>query len=175
MPAKATTAFVPGSFDPFHNGHLAVVEAAAFLFERVIVGVGHNPEKPSGLFTPGERMDMITASVGHLPTVKASTFTGLVTRAAAAVEASCLVKGIRSGSDLDTEMVQANTNSQTGGPQTVFIPAVGPAALVASRYLREIGTHGGDISSLVPEPVWNAMQVKAEQMKSVHATTGVLE
>ena len=175
MPAKVTTAFVPGSFDPFHNGHLAVVEAAATLFDRVIVGIGHNPAKPSGLFTPEERMAMISASVAHLPNVEASAFTGLVTSAAAALDASCLVKGIRSGTDLDIEVVQANTNSQTGGPQTVLLPGVSSAALVASRYLREIGTRGGDISSLVPEPVWSAMQAKAEQMKSVQATTGVLE
>lgn len=175
MPAKVTTAFVPGSFDPFHNGHLAVVEAAAALFDRVVVGIGHNPGKPSGLFNPGERIAMIAASVADLPNVEASAFTGLVTGAAWAVDASCLVKGIRSGTDLDTELVQANTNSQTGGPQTVLIPGVGPAALVASRYLREIGTRGGDISSLVPDPVWSAMQAKAEQMKSVQATKGVLE
>ena len=158
-----------------HNGHLAVVEAVATLFDRVIVGIGHNPSKPSGLFKPEERIAMITASVAHLPNVGTAAFTGLVTVAAAAVDATCLVKGIRSGSDLDIEMVQANTNSQTGGPQTVLVPGVGPAALVASRYLREIGTRGGDISSLVPEPVWSAMQSKAEQMKSVQATTGVLE
>ena len=43
-----TVALYPGSFDPFHNGHLAVVAMAAPLFEKLIVGVGHNPEKPSG-------------------------------------------------------------------------------------------------------------------------------
>lgn len=61
-----TTALYPGSFDPVHNGHVAVIEAASPLFGEVVVGVGHNPEKPSGMFTPDERVAMIEQSVAHL-------------------------------------------------------------------------------------------------------------
>ena len=159
--AAPKSAFVPGSFDPFHNGHLAVVEAAAQLFGRVIVGVGHNPAKPSGLFSPAERIALVEAATAHLDNVATQPFTGLVTTAAREAGADCLVKGIRTGSDLDVEMVQANTNRATGGIQTVFLPGLGEAALVASRYLREIGIRGGDISSLVPESVSTAMRGKA--------------
>ncbi len=155
-----TAALIPGSFDPFHNGHLAVTRTAAALFDRVIVGVGHNPAKPSGLFTPEERREMVEASVAGFENVQVAVFTGLVTTAATDLGVDCLVKGVRGASDLDAELVQANTNAVTGQARTVLIPAVGSAALVASRYLREIGTRGGDISGLVPEPVWSAMQRK---------------
>ncbi len=156
MPA----AFLPGSFDPFHNGHLAIVRVATSLFDTVFVAVGYNPAKPSGMFTVEERVKMISDSTAELPNVEVTTFDGLVTVAAKAHGADVLVKGIRTATDLDSEMVQANTNAETGGIQTMFVPGVGAAALVASRYLREIGIRGGDISSLVPQPVWDAMQRK---------------
>ena len=54
-----STALYPGSFDPVHNGHLAVITHVAALFDQVIIGVGHNPDKPSGLFSPVDRVAMI--------------------------------------------------------------------------------------------------------------------
>ena len=156
MPA----AFLPGSFDPFHNGHLAIVRVAAGLFDTVIVGVGYNPAKPSGMFTVEERQKMIMESTADLANVQVTSFDGLVTVAAKSHGADVLVKGIRTATDLDAEMVQANTNEATGGIQTMFVPGLGAAALVASRYLREIGIREGDISSLVPQAVWDAMQRK---------------
>lgn len=164
--AVMAAALIPGSFDPFHNGHLAVVEVVSRLFERVIVAVGFNPAKPSGLFSTDERIAMITDSVAHLDNVETATFSGLVTVAAAEAGADCLVKGVRGASDLDAELVQANTNGQTGGIPTILVPGTGPAALVASRYLREIGTRGGDISRLVPAPVWSSMQAKTGAIRT---------
>lgn len=147
-------ALYPGSFDPIHNGHLAVIDVAAALFDEVIVGVGHNPAKPSGLLTPEERAEMIIGSVSHLPNVRVDYFTGLVTVAAEEFGATCLLKGIRSATDLDVEMLQANMNAESGnGVPTVFVPGIGPHALVSSRYIREIAARGGDVRSVVPEIV----------------------
>ncbi len=147
-------ALYPGSFDPVHNGHLSVIETAAPLFDQLIVAVGHNPAKPSGLLTGPERADMITASVAHLSNVRVELFTGLVTVAAEEHGADCLVKGIRSASDLDTEMLQANMNAESGnGIPTLFVPAMGAHALVSSRYIREIAARGGNIGSVVPDVV----------------------
>jgi pantetheine-phosphate adenylyltransferase len=147
-------ALYPGSFDPVHNGHLAVIDVGAALFDEVIVAVGHNPAKPSGLLTPEERFEMIVACTTHLPNVRVESFTGLVTAAAAEFTATCLLKGIRSASDLDIEMLQANMNAESGGGlPTVFIPGIGPNALVSSRYIREIASRGGDVRSVVPEIV----------------------
>ena len=72
------TVLCPGSFDPFHLGHLDVIEQAAALFGPVIVATMHNPAKPSGMFTLDERMQLIRASVAHLPEVKVESFSGLV-------------------------------------------------------------------------------------------------
>ncbi len=147
-------ALYPGSFDPVHNGHLAIVEVAASLFERVIVAVGHNPAKPSGMLPAEERAELIRGCVAPLGTVDVELFAGLVTAAAADLGADCLLKGIRSATDLDAEMLQANMNAQTGGDlPTVFLPGMGPHALISSRYVREIAARGGDVSRVVPETV----------------------
>lgn len=65
-------AFYPGSFDPFHLGHLDVVEQAVALFGDLVIGVMHNPDKPSGMFSPAERADLVRQSVAHLGKKSAS-------------------------------------------------------------------------------------------------------
>ena len=90
-------ALYPGSFDPIHNGHLAVIEAAAAVFDEIIIGVGHNPAKPSGLFSPEERAAMIKASVAEYPNVRVDSFTGLVTVAAAEMAAVRTASGASKG------------------------------------------------------------------------------
>ncbi len=149
-------ALYPGSFDPVHNGHLAIIAAASPLFDSVVVAVGYNPEKAAGMFDGPERADLIAESLIplDLPNVRVATFTGLVTTAARDEGADCLVKGLRSGTDLDAEMLQANMNYQSsGGLPTVFLPGIGPSALISSRYVREIATAGGDVQSVVPAVV----------------------
>ncbi len=159
-----SSALYPGSFDPVHNGHIAVIAMAATVFDEVIVGVGHNPAKPSGFFTGSERMALLEASVGHLANVRVTGFSGLVTSAASDLGVDCLVKGLRSATDLDTEMLQANMNAATGdGLPTVFLPGLGEHALISSRYVREIASAGGDVSGVVPESVLRALAQRERQ------------
>jgi pantetheine-phosphate adenylyltransferase len=148
-----TVALYPGSFDPVHNGHLAIIRQASSLFEQVIVGVGHNPQKPSGVFTPDERAELITGQVADLANVRVELFSGLVTTAATRLGASCILKGIRGAADLDAELQQAHMNLSSSGVPTIFLPAVSDAAFVASRYVREIAAMGGDVRAVVPPAV----------------------
>lgn len=155
-----STALYPGSFDPVHNGHLGVLETMAPLFDRVIVGVGHNPDKPSGMFTPDERKALIESVTSHLGNVDVALFSGLVTVAATELGADCLVKGLRGGGDLDTEMQQANMNAETGGINTLFVAGLGTAGLVAGTYVRQIAAMGGDVTNVVPAAVASALAEK---------------
>ena len=58
MPARTHTAVYPGTFDPPTFGHLDVVKRGRRLFDRIVVGVGHNPEKRT-VFTIEERAEML--------------------------------------------------------------------------------------------------------------------
>ncbi len=152
-----TVALYPGSFDPVHNGHVDVIETASQLFDEVIVAVGYNPDKVSGLFTPSERAELIAGAVADMGQVRVELFTGLVTQAAHNLGANCLLKGIRGPVDLDAEMSQAHMNRTTGAVPTVFVPAISDSAFISSTYVRQIAQMGGDVTDVVPPNVANEL------------------
>lgn len=154
------TALCPGSFDPFHNGHLEVVERACLLFDRIVIGVIGNPQKSGHLFTMEERVEMIEESTVHLGNVSALTRGGLTVDLAREVGAAAIVRGLRTVADFDTEMQMAQMNHQLSGIETVFVPTGAANSFLASRLLREVALHGGDITDLVPRPVAKRLEAK---------------
>ncbi|MCU1395236.1 MAG: coaD [Ilumatobacteraceae bacterium] len=152
----------PGSFDPVHLGHVDVIEQAAELFGDVVVGVMHNPAKPSGLFTIAERVAMLAASVEHLPTVRIEPFTGLAVDAAKACDAAFIVKGLRNAGDFEIEQQMAHMNHSVAGVRTVYVACRPDRVFVSSRFIREIAQYGGDVSHLVPATVASELARLAE-------------
>lgn len=152
-----STVLIPGSFDPLHLGHVDVVERATELFDDVVVAVLHNPSKPSGTFTPEERTDLARRSLAGLAGVRVEAFGGLVVDAATEVDATAIVKGLRSPADFDVELQMAHTNRSVTGIQTVFIPCSPALSFVSSRFVREIAAQGGRVEHLVPAPVAAAL------------------
>ena len=152
-----TRVLYPGSFDPVHNGHLEIIDVAASLFDEVVVAVIRNPQKGQGLFDLEERTKMIEESVAELPNVSVVSLSTLVVDLVREVGADFIVKGLRAVSDFESELQQAQMNLATsrhrGEIQTVFIPSASDHSFIASKYVREIAKLGGDVSSLVPEPV----------------------
>jgi pantetheine-phosphate adenylyltransferase len=152
-----TTVLIPGSFDPIHLGHTDVVDQAVELFGNVVVGVLYNHEKPSGLFTPDERVELAAASLADRASVKVRKFSGLAVQAAADAGADFIVKGLRNAVDFDIEQQMAHMNHSAAGVRTVFLPCRPDLAFVSSRFVREIAAHGGDVDHLVPPPVAAAL------------------
>jgi pantetheine-phosphate adenylyltransferase len=146
-------ALFPGSFDPFHTGHLDVVEEAHALFGRVIVCILGNPQKPGALLSFEQRTALIGACIAHLPGASVEARTGLVVDAVGELGADFIVKGLRTVADFEIETTMAHTNRAVAGVATVFVPCNPARGFVASSYIRDIARMGGDVSALVPAPV----------------------
>src|SRR5206468_12297646 len=109
-PVSEKVAVYPGSFDPFTNGHLDVVDRALSIFDRVVVAVAANPDKRQPLFTVEERLDLIRASLAGRERVEVASYQGLTVEYARSRGARTLVKGLRAYSDFDAELQQALMN-----------------------------------------------------------------
>ena len=114
-------AIYPGSFDPITNGHIDIIERAAKMFDKVIVGVLINSAKDP-LFTPSERVDMIKGVVGHLPNIEVLEFDGLLVDFAREQNCNILVRGLRVITDFEYELQLAQTNKIIApNLETVFL------------------------------------------------------
>ena len=148
-----TCVLYPGSFDPFHNGHRELVETASYLFDEVVIAAIRNPQKGDPLFELTEREEMIRESVEHLPNISVVHFSKLVVDVAKEVGADVIVKGLRALSDAENEMAQAQMNLAISGVHTIFLPSASASSFLSSKLIREIARFGGDVSTMVPEPV----------------------
>lgn len=148
-------ALFPGSFDPFHNGHLEIVEAASRLFDDVVVAPMRNTQKGAPLFTLEERAAMIADSVAHLPNVRLAPLSSLVVDLARQLGADVIIKGLRVASDAEAELQQAQMNKKVSGIETLFIPCSSEYSFIASKYVRDFARFGAAerIGSTVPDPV----------------------
>ncbi len=147
----------PGSFDPITCGHLEIVERALRLFDRVIVAVGRHPTK-KGYFSVQERVDLISASIAHLPRAQAAKFNGLMVNFCLEQGASAIIRGLRPMGDFETEYQMGMANRDIApNIETVFLIARPDHQFISSSLIREIAHHGGDFRRYVPDPVYQAM------------------
>jgi len=154
-------AVYPGSFDPFTNGHLDVVERALGIFDRLIVAVAANPDKRQPLFSVDERVQLIKDAVHGHDRVEVSSYTGLTVEYARSRGATTLVKGLRAYSDFDAELQQALMNRKLAPDiHTVFLMSSFAHIFVSSSILKDIASYGGNVSDLVPPSVAKALKEK---------------
>lgn len=157
---SARIAVYAGSFDPATFGHLDLIERASALFENVTVAIGVHPTKHP-LFSPQERIHLLQRITAHLPNVTVDSFDGLLIQYCLAKGAGVIVRGLRVTTDFEYELQIAHANADLG-PQvdTVFLPTRTRHGFVSASLVREIASHGGDVSRYAPPEVCEALTKK---------------
>ena len=160
MTERARLAIYPGSFDPITNGHLDLIERSLQIFDRLVVAVAVNPRK-AALFTAEERVALIREVVGDDPRVEVTSFSGLLVDHVRALGARTLIRGMRALADFEYEFQFAHMNRRLAPEiDTVFMMTSEENFYVSSSLVKEVAAFGGDVSSLVPEPVQRALAAK---------------
>jgi pantetheine-phosphate adenylyltransferase len=162
MTKKFVRAIFPGSFDPITNGHLDVIHRGIKLFDELIIAVGKSPIK-NPLFTPEERVEIIAELVSDIPGVLVESFDGLTVEYAAKKRADVILRGLRSLTDVQYEFQLAMTNRAVAGIETVFVMTGEQYGFTSSTLIRQIASLGGDLSSLVPENVYNRLKQRLKK------------
>lgn len=160
-PRSARTAVFAGTFDPPTFGHIDIIERSRRLFDKTIVAVGRNPEKEP-LFSDDERVAMLRELLSGRPDIEVESYDGLTMDFVRARGATALIKGIRDGDDLRSELRQANVNMIAGGVETVFLFTTDQTALISSTLIRQIfemgGKDSGHLDRLIPALVVQRMR-----------------
>ncbi len=167
--AHQPVAVYPGSFDPFHVGHVAIVERASQIFPRVIVGILENTSKDS-LFSPKERLDIISEYYRGNPAIEVRSFSGLLVNFLDGLGASIIIRGMRAVSDFEYEFQMALMNRRLAPHvETVFLTPKEEYTYLSSRLVREVSALGGDVTGLVPDPVKHRLEERFR--KATHPPT----
>ena len=146
----------PGTFDPVTNGHIDIIGRAARLVDRLVVGVAANAGK-GPLFPVAERIELVEAEVAAIAArtgteIVVRSFAGLLIEFARSANAGVIVRGLRAVSDFDYEFQMAGMNSRLDSAvETVFLMASEHHQFISSRFVKEIATLGGDVTSFVPK------------------------
>jgi pantetheine-phosphate adenylyltransferase len=148
------TAICPGSYDPVTFGHLDIIQRAAQVFDRVVVGVVREPHHKETLFSTEERVAFLREATSGLANVEVDVFKDLVVDFARRWHARTMIKGLRAISDFEWEF-QMNHLNRTLAPEieTMYVIARPEYSFLSSSGVREIASFGGSVEEFVPAPV----------------------
>jgi len=156
----ARLAVYAGSFDPPTLGHLDLIERASALFSDVLVAIGRHPTR-SPLFSADERVALVSSVSAHLPNVTVEAFDGLLIELCKRQEARVIVRGLRAATDFEYELQIAHANADLEpNVDTVFLPTRTKNGFISASLVREIASHGGDVSRYAPAIVCEALVTK---------------
>ncbi|SFA76459.1 Phosphopantetheine adenylyltransferase [Poseidonocella pacifica] len=153
----------PGTFDPVTLGHMDIIERAARLVDRLVIGVAINRDK-SPLFTLEERVGMIESECHDLGVntgteIVVHPFENLLIDCARDVGAQVIVRGLRAVADFEYEYQMVGMNRALDSSiETVFLMAEARHQAIASKLVKEIARHGGDVSKFVTPKVDRALR-----------------
>jgi len=157
-------AVFPGTFDPIHYGHIDIAQRGAAIFEKVIVAAYDKPLKQL-LFSPEDRLALVRTVFDNHPKIIVTGYSGLTVGFCRQVNAKVILRGLRVFSDFEHEFRMALANHR-------LVPEIEVCALVtreqhtflSSTTVREIASLGGDVSSMVPPLVQEALARRFKEL-----------
>jgi pantetheine-phosphate adenylyltransferase len=157
--SKLRVGIYPGTFDPITDGHTDIIRRAAKVVDRLVIGVARNDAK-GPLFSTDERVDIVRDEIAHAldkethKRIEVRAFDSLLMSFAESVNAGVIIRGLRMVSDFEYEFQMAGMNARLNTEiETVFLMASDRFQFISSRFVKEIGALGGDISHFVSKRV----------------------
>jgi pantetheine-phosphate adenylyltransferase len=170
--SKLRVGIYPGTFDPITNGHTDIIRRAARVVDRLVVGVARNDGK-GPLFSTNERVKIVREEVAQTldkdvsQRIEVQAFESLLMSFAESVKASVIIRGLRAVSDFEYEFQMAGMNARLNPEiETVFLMASDRFQFISSRFVKEIGALGGDVSHFVSKRVAARLNERFVQARS---------
>ena len=158
--ARNRIAVYPGTFDPITSGHVDLVDRAAPLFERLVVGVAASTGKGPAL-SLGMRVELARGALARHANVEVRSFDTLLAHFVNDIGAGIILRGLRAVSDFEYEFQLASMNRHLiPDVETLFLTPAEQYGFISSSLVREIARLGGDVSSFVPPAVAAALQAQ---------------
>lgn len=161
-----TKVLFPGTFDPVHFGHIDIATRASKLFSEVVVAVYDKPLK-NLLFPPEKRIALTCEALKHLANVSVVGFSGLTVSFAEEIGASAIVRGLRVFSDFEFEFRMALANRRLESKiDTIALITTEENTFLSASTVKEIASLGGDVSSMVPAHVLEALKTRYQELSA---------
>ena len=145
-------AIFPGSFDPFTVGHYSIVQRGLTFFDEIVIGIGINNTKKT-YFSIEKRLEMIHQAFDNEPRIKVASYNSLTVDFALEVNATFILRGLRSVTDFEYERTIADANRKLTGVETVILFTESEYSYISSTVARELISFGKDISTFLPPNV----------------------
>ena len=150
-------ALFPGSFDPVTNAHVDILRRSLPLFDKVVIGIGLNSTKAAYL-NPETRQNMLRAVFASDPKVEVATYEGLTVEFCKKINASYMIRGIRTVSDFEYEKAIAQMNhALVPEIESIFIVSKPGYSSISSTIVRDILRNKGDVRQFIPKEAFDLL------------------